>query len=204
MKRVLNYLLLSLSLIVCFGSCKQKNPSLEQDKIDISKLKTKLDNSIFRYEIKDKKQGGLPDCIQIQIYCKLKQEESSDVNKKQEHIVIFRSGNEQRLEGFDEYVKELDRIGRFGTVLGEIWFVTFDEASPQIKITEHYKSDEEDERFAILDNQAIWGNDVLWIRYNPTKDVLEVKLKTPLSGDRSEPIIYELRRVKNDITDRLF
>ncbi len=206
MKRVLDYLL--LGLIMCLFSCGEEHCKLDkelrtkEEKITMPQLKKILGNSIFRYEVVEKGKRGMPKCLQIMTYFDVSKAETTDITKNKEYILIFRSGNGEHLEGFDEYHKELNKLGRrFGTLLGEAWFVSFDNVNSQIKITEYYKSDKKNKRFAILEKHKMWGNDVVWIKYNATKDVLEVKLKTPLTAKKAGPIVYELKRVQNDITD---
>ncbi len=51
----------------------------------------------------------------------------------------------------------------------------------------------------IQSDNLFWLKDIIWLKYNPDKDVLEVKLKTPLIGEGKEPIVYELKRVAEAI-----
>ncbi len=199
MKRVLNYLLLSLSLIVCFGSCKQGNQNLKEEKIDMPKLKKMLANSIFRYE--EPKDDGSKhfNCIQIMPFFDTQQGANNNITNQKEYIRISRIGNEAKLEGYNEWFKEFEKRDTYDVILAEICFIAFDEANSQMKVVGHLE---------VKDNgigspmHKFWGNDIVWIKYNPTKDMLEVKLKTPLTGDKgTEAVIYKLKRVKNDISE---
>ncbi len=198
MKRVLSYLLLGLCLVVCFGACKQEHPNLEQEKIDMPKLKEKLRNSIFRYE--EPKDDGSKhfNCIQIMPFFDTQQEADDNIASQGESIRISRRGNEERLEGYEEWSKEFEKRETYDVILGEICFVAFDKATSQMRVIGHHKTNDNGIGSPM---HEFWGNDIVWIKYNSTKDVLEVKLKTPLTGKGTEAVVYELKRVQNDISD---
>ncbi len=181
MKTIIKVGLLFIGSIILL-SCTKENVKLEQEvttsnttekqKPEVKKITQKdFIGKAFRY-------GGpetdIKELFQVELY-------SEYYPKK---IMICRRGNTHRLEGSAEIPPYKDGVG---TKIGEVC------ASSYNAETGYFSLDYAPDR--IITN-SIWLRDIIWLRYNPEKDVLEVKLKTPLAGEGTEPVVYELRRVE--------